>query len=90
MFVHIADGRVGLRHLGNLTEILPGVPLGDTAHLARSVLPAGTVVKLTVERMAVSRVGDHHRTVGRSLLTRYKARAGHRLDREESRQSQKN
>ncbi len=89
MFVHIAYGGVGLGHLRDVAEILSGVPLDYLAHFAGRMLAAGTVIKLAIERMAVGGVCHKHRTVGRGLLARDETRTRKRLDRQQSRHSQK-
>ena len=66
MLVHVADGRPGLFDLRDVRQVTARVPFVDGQHRPGLVLAAGGVVQRAVERVGVRRIGDHHRTVGRS------------------------
>ena len=66
MFVHIADGRIGLPDLRDVPEVAARVPFVDGEHRSVLEFAAGGVIQRAVERVGVGRIGDHHRTVGRS------------------------
>ena len=66
MFVHIADGRIGLPDLRDVPQVAARVPFVDGEHRSVLEFAAGGVVQRAVERVGVGRIGDHHRTVGRS------------------------
>ena len=64
MLVDVADGRIGVGHLGNLAETLVGVPFDHRAHGPSGVVGGRLAVKLAVKVVGVGGVGHHHRPVG--------------------------
>ena len=66
MFVHVADGRPGFADLRDVRQVTARIPFVDGQHRPGLVLAAGGVVQCAVECVGVRRIGDHHRTVGRS------------------------
>ena len=76
--VHVADNRVGVRHLRDLAEQLARVPLDDIHHRAGGIVLGRAVVKFTVKLVRVGGVGDEAGTVPAGAFRDNEVGAGHR------------
>ena len=63
VFVHIADHRIGMFRLLDLSEFLAGVPFVNIHHGAFGIVGGGTVVEFAVEHVRVGGVANHRGTV---------------------------
>ena len=68
--IHVADRRIGMRHLQDLAQIAARIPFVDRHQIAGLVvlLRGIVLVEGTVEDVRIGRVRHHGRAVGRSAL----------------------
>jgi len=67
---------VGVGHLGNLKQFAAAVPVHQHEHGALGIVGSLAVVKLAVEGVAVSSIGNHGATILSSPLGEKKVGAG--------------